>query len=444
MAKAKKQEKPIEQRLEEALVLYEKTPYELPKNWCWVKFKSIADFGMGQTILSKELKQEGVPIYSASADGEIFGYINSEDNRIKLSEGDFVIAARGTIGSIKFISAKEACCTQTTMYMKPYNKEISKYLYYAMRAFSEKIFVATGATIPQLTISSLDDKMIPLAPFEEQKRIVEIIEKQFAKLDEARDLIQASLDSFADRKSTILHRAFTGELTKQWRENNSVIQRKNTVNFLDCIEDMQNGISKRNGKEGKDFIVLRLADLKENRISTDDNRTIKLTETEIKKYQLKENDIIMIRVNGSKEYVGRQILFNMECACAYCDHIIRIQYRKDISPKFMLYFSQTREYKDYILQNLVSSAGQNTISRKGLSRLKLNLPLFEEQEEIVRILDSIFEKEDKSKELIDILDKIDEMKKSILARAFRGQLGTSNPTDEPATDLLRKILEQSN
>ena len=216
------------------------------------------------------------------------------------------------------------------------------------------------------------------------------------------------------------------------------------MNFLDCIEDMQNGISKRNGKEGKDFIVLRLADLKENRISTDDNRTIKLTETEIKKYQLKENDIIMIRVNGSKEYVGRQILFNMECACAYCDHIIRIQYRKDISPKFMLYFSQTREYKDYILQNLVSSAGQNTISRKGLSRLKLNLPLFEEQEEIVRILDSIFEKEDKSKELIDMLDKIDEMKKSILARAFRGELGTSNPTDEPAIDLLKKILEQNN
>ena len=444
MAKAKKQEKTIEQRLEEALVLYEKTPYELPSNWCWVKFKSIADFGMGQTILSKELKQEGVPIYSASADGEIFGYINSEDNRIKLSEGDFVIAARGTIGSIKFISAKEACCTQTTMYMKPYNKEISKYLYYTMRAFSEKIFVATGATIPQLTISSLDDKMIPLAPFEEQKRIVEIIEKQFAKLDEARDLIQKSLDSFADLKSVILHKAFSGELTKQWRENNSVIQQKNTVNFLDCIEDMQNGISKRNGKEGKDFVVLRLADLKENRISTDDNRTIKLTETEIRKYQLKENDVIMIRVNGSKDYVGRQILFNKECNCAYCDHIIRIRYRKDINAKFMLYFSQTREYKDYILQNLVSSAGQNTISRKGLPRLKLNLPLFEEQEEIVRILDSIFEKEDKSKELLDMLDKIDEMKKSILARAFRGELGTFNPTDEPATDLLRKILEQNN
>ena len=37
MAKVKKQEKSIEQRLEEALVLYEKTPYKLPSNWCWTR-----------------------------------------------------------------------------------------------------------------------------------------------------------------------------------------------------------------------------------------------------------------------------------------------------------------------------------------------------------------------------------------------------------------------
>ena len=56
--------------------------------------------------------------------------------------------------------------------------------------------------------------------------------------------------------------------------------------------------------------------------------------------------------------------------------------------------------------------------------------------------EEIFEKEDKSKDLLDMLDKIDEMKKSILARAFRGELGTSNPSDELAIDLLRKILEK--
>lgn len=85
-----------------------------------------------------------------------------------------------------------------------------------------------------------------------------------------------------------------------------------------------------------------------------------------------------------------------------------------------------------------------TLNRNNFFNVEVKVPSIKEQEEIVRILDSIFEKEDKSKELLDMLDKIDEMKKSILARAFRGQLGTFNPTDEPATDLLRKILEQSN
>ena len=460
MAKTKKQEKPIEQRLEEALVLYEKTPYELPSNWCWTTFEQIANLYTGNSIneREKELKYTGLSEgYNYIATKDIgFDYEIEYENGIKIPyeetrfkkarKGASLLCIEGGSAGRKLGFLQEEVCFVNKLCCFDFHGLVDKlYFYYLQSNEFFNLFNANKVgLIGGVSVNNLKQIAVPLAPLEEQKRIVEIIEKQFAKLDEARDLIQKSLDSFADRKSAILHRAFTGELTKQWRENNSVIQRKNTVNFLDCIEDMQNGISKRNGKEGKDFIVLRLADLKENRISTDDNRTIKLTETEIKKYQLKENDIIMIRVNGSKEYVGRQILFNMECACAYCDHIIRIQYRKDISPKFMLYFSQTREYKDYILQNLVSSAGQNTISRKGLSRLKLNLPLFEEQEEIVRILDSIFEKEDKSKELIDMLDKIDEMKKSILARAFRGELGTSNPTDEPAIDLLKKILEQNN
>lgn len=439
MAKAKKQEKPIEQRLEEALVLYEKTPYELPSNWCWTRLGTVCKLDNGIKNDREEL------FYLDAKTLRTQNYEQTRRNGVVVEEGEKVILVDGENSGEVFDIPKRGYMGSTFRILN-INKLVNEvYVRYFISSHQDELRNnKIGSAIPHLNKELFFNLIFPLAPLEEQKRIVEIIEKQFAKLDEARDLIQKSLDSFADRKFAILHKAFTGELTKQWRENNSVIQRKNTVNFLDCIEDMQNGISKRNGKEGKDFIVLRLADLKENRISTDDNRTIKLTETEIKKYQLKENDIIMIRVNGSKEYVGRQILFNMECACAYCDHIIRIQYRKDISPKFMLYFSQTREYKDYILQNLVSSAGQNTISRKGLSRLKLNLPLFEEQEEIVRILDSIFEKEDKSKELIDILDKIDEMKKSILARAFCGELGTSNPTDEPATDLLRKILEQNN
>jgi type I restriction enzyme S subunit len=50
--------------------------------------------------------------------------------------------------------------------------------------------------------------------------------------------------------------------------------------------------------------------------------------------------------------------------------------------------------------------------------------------------------EDEAKVLIDMEDQIDLMEKSILSRAFRGELGTNDPGDEPAIDLLKRSLKE--
>ena len=61
---------------------------------------------------------------------------------------------------------------------------------------------------------------------------------------------------------------------------------------------------------------------------------------------------------------------------------------------------------------------------------------------IVRILDAIFEREQAAKETAErLLEKIALTKKSILARAFRGLLGTNNPKEESAEGLLNNIME---
>ena len=66
-----------------------------------------------------------------------------------------------------------------------------------------------------------------------------------------------------------------------------------------------------------------------------------------------------------------------------------------------------------------------------------------EQIEIVRILDAFFAKEQQTKEAAEVvLDQIDLMKKSILARAFRGELGTNDPSEESAVELLKRGLEK--
>ena len=101
---------------------------------------------------------------------------------------------------------------------------------------------------------------------------------------------------------------------------------------------------------------------------------------------------------------------------------------------------------EFLLQ--ASTAGSRSvlpkINQKELSALTVHLPTNDrEQEEIVRILDELFDKEQQAKEGAEaVLDQIDLMKKSILARAFRGELGTNDPNEESAVELLKRSLEK--
>ena len=78
---------------------------------------------------------------------------------------------------------------------------------------------------------------------------------------------------------------------------------------------------------------------------------------------------------------------------------------------------------------------------RGMSKLIVPLPTLPEQEEIVSILDNLLNKEQQAKETAEaVLDQIEAMKKSILARAFRGELGTNDPAEESGVELLKQAL----
>ena len=84
--------------------------------------------------------------------------------------------------------------------------------------------------------------------------------------------------------------------------------------------------------------------------------------------------------------------------------------------------------------------GQPNVNSPSLQALLIPLPPLEEQQEIVRILDEVLENENKVKELLELEEKIDILEKSILNKAFRGELGTQNSDDEFALKLLKNIL----
>ena len=89
-------------------------------------------------------------------------------------------------------------------------------------------------------------------------------------------------------------------------------------------------------------------------------------------------------------------------------------------------------------EKLSRGTTRKRITRKNLAALPTPLPPLSEQKEIVRILDKLLDYEDEARALIDMEEQIDLLEKSILSKAFRGELGTNDPNDEPAIELLER------
>ncbi len=197
--------------------------------------------------------------------------------------------------------------------------------------------------------------------------------------------------------------------------------------FESFVDASQNGLSKRTGTNGEEYKVLRLADITNNVIDKSSPRKIVMDENEIEKYKIKQDDLICIRVNGSKDLVGKLVHVsnqNEKDNWAFCDHFIRFRLhpQKAYSKYFHFYFS-TVKMRKYIHENMVTSAGQNTVSQATIKNAPVPNCSIEQQQLIVDELESKLTVCDKVEEAIKLsLQQAETLRQSILKQAFEGKL----------------------
>lgn len=92
----------------------------------------------------------------------------------------------------------------------------------------------------------------------------------------------------------------------------------------------------------------------------------------------------------------------------------------------------------------VRTKGHNAPSVRNSDFLELPIPIppVEEQKRIAEKVDILLSKLETEKEMVlEVEQKLNSLKQSILYKAFRGELGTNNPTDEHAIELLKEVLK---
>ena len=450
-----------EEKLQQALVPEAEQPYKVPANWCWTKLGSISLIKGGKRLPpGKKLNdiKTGYPYIrvtdfdSNSVDVNNIKYIDEETYKIldnyKISINDIYISIAGSIGKVGIIPEilNGAILTENAAKITNIILQNQIYLLYILCSeFCQNQMKesAISTTQSKLALFRIANIKLPLPPLAEQQRIVERIESLFAKLDETKETLQNALDGFETRKAAILHKAFTGELTANWRKQYGV--------SMDSWEEKRLGevckinpskINTKNLSDDLEVSFFPMASLSEitGEIVGPEIRTLGKVKNDYTNFS--EGDVVFAKITPCMENGKSAIIGKLINGIGYgTTEFYVLRCGEELSNKYLHHIVRSKKFRDEAKHHMTGAVGQQRVPKKYMKEYMLNLPTLDEQTEIISIIDELLAKEQQAKELAEnAITKIDIIKKSILARAFRGELGTNNLADEPAAELLKRML----
>lgn len=458
----------IEERLQQALVPAEEQPYEVPENWVWVRLGEVVDVlngDRGKNYPAKStLSKEGIPFISAAnlCDNIVVEddlLCMSEEQYSKLSAGklmlnDIVLCIRGSLGKHgKFPFKKGAIASSLVILRSKDRGRLTDG--YVMQYLDVPLFYDeikkydNGTAQPNLAAKNLELFSFPLPPLSEQQRIVERIEELFAKLDEAKERLQEVAESFAVRKAALLHKAFTGELTKQWRLENGVSDESweeiTWGSFIEKIEAGKNWNALGRPPKNGEFGVVKVSAVTWGEFLEDESKTCTEESQWNEEKRISVGDFLFSRANTIQLVGNCVIVKDVKRKLMLSDKILRFSFSERVYDFFALWYTRTSSYRKQI-ESVASGNqdGMRNISQNNMKTIIFPLPTLTEQHKIVRLIDDLLARERAAQQATEqALASIDLMKKSILARAFRGELGTNKASEASALELLKQVLAEN-
>ncbi|QTV77174.1 restriction endonuclease subunit S [Phascolarctobacterium sp. Marseille-Q4147] len=454
----------IEERLQQALVPAEEQPYEVPENWVWVRLGSLADVKGGKrlpkgTTFSENItKHPYIRVTDFNAIGvslEGLKYIDEDVyekiSRYTISSDDIYVSIAGSIGKVGIIPSciDGANLTENAAKITNIKGINQKYLCLFLKSeFAQyQMQSATIATTQaKLALFRIESLTFPLPPLSEQQHIVERIEELFAKLDEAKERLQEVADSFAVRKAAILHKAFTGELTKQWRWENGVSDEsweEKTIGDVCTVNPKK--IDAKNLDDNLEVSFVPMAAVSDVFGEIVNHEVKNLQDVRTGFTNFSEGDVIFAKITPCMENGKSAIVGPLVNDIGYgSTEFYVLRCKEELYNKYLYHMVRNTTFRAEAKAVMTGAVGQQRVPKTFLQEYQLLLPSIPEQHEIVRLIDDLLARERAAQQATEqALASIDLMKKSILARAFRGELGTNKASEASALELLRQVLAEN-
>ena len=426
----------IEERLQQALVPAEEQPYKVPENWVWVRLGEVNKY------VSKSVN----PISEPDKIFELYSVPSMADDYPEIIAGSDIGSSKQSVCKEDVLLCKinprinrvwkvsqftdnELIASSEWIIIR--NNHINaNYLMYCFQSKYFREFMLSnvsgvGGSLMRAQPKYVQTYPIPLPPLSEQQRIVERIEELFAKLDEAKERLQEVADSFAVRKAAILHKAFTGELTKQWRRENGVSDESWEEKKLSEITENQDSKRIPLSKSQRDNM---------NRIY--DYYGASGIIDKVDDYIFEGKKLLIGEDGANLVTRSKDIAFIADGKYWVNNHAHILDVKDTVLLMYLCNYINNMDLIPY-----VTGSAQPKLTQAKMNNIKIFLPTLPEQHEIVRLIDDLLARERAAQQAAEqALASIDLMKKSILAGASGGRGATKTPRHAPALELLRQVL----
>lgn len=388
-----------------------KEKLSLPKGW---EIKTIGDVcvsASSNVSQNKLANDEGdYPIYGASGLIKKVSFYHQDKPYLS------IVKDGSGVGRVTKMDAYTSIIG-TLQYILPKENIDLDYLNYSLMSVDFKKYVA-GAAIPHIYFKDYKNEPFLWMPLPEQQSIVSILDEAFAAIAKAK----ANAEQNLINANELFENAAQGIFTQKgidWEEN-----------LLGEFATFRNGINYTKGSKGEKIKIVGVKDFQDSYWVPDNDLVEvsldgKINETDL----LKEGDILAVRSNGNPQLIGRTLLAGkINEKVSHSGFTIRIRLNsKIVNPNYLCHFLKIQQTRKTLVES-GNGVGIRSLNQGSLSSLKIPFPKsLKEQEAIIDKVDSIAEQSQKLKDIYQKkIDDLEELKKSILQKAFAGELKTEN------------------